>query len=410
MNSQAQPQGSFDSSGQWQPGFHDAQGNWHGGFYDEHSQWQPGFYGPGNQWHGGFYDGAGSWHAGYRTPEGSWVTAQAAPPAAPPAEVPQAGSGVLPTGEQPTQAIPAAAAYSTGEQPTEAVPPLSQEAGAYAYPPEGEQAEEEETKGKGGVFALVAFLLVLLGGGAAAGWWFFLREDDEEPEPEATEEASEEPTEEATAEPEAESTAAPEAEGTDQEPLDEEAAENAPDEEPTPEEEDPATEAEEELTFNRNPADMEITSAQTFNIPNASIGSDSAPVTYTMNRAKLTENHQNGWDLWGLESNGSAPEGHIWLVVDMSIEMPQNQSISFNGGTWTLTATDQNGVSDEHVYHSTAGDIGEWPAGSYGALIAVPEDAEEIALDAELEIFYGGSGTTTVTSTEPIILDFPLAD
>ncbi len=389
MNSQAQPQGSFDSSGQWQPGFHDAQGNWHGGFYDEHSQWQPGFYGPGNQWHGGFYDGAGSWHAGYRTPEGSWVTAQAAPPAAPPAEVPQAGSGVLPTGEQPTQAIPAAAAYSTGEQPTEAVPPLSQEAGAYAYPPEGEQAEEEETKGKGGVFALVAFLLELLGGGAAAGWWYFLREDEDEPDQAAAEEAAEE----TSAEPAEEPVDEPRKEDTDLE------------------EEDPAEEeTQDEPSFDRNPEDMEITSAQTFSIPDAAIGSETAPVTYTVNRAKLTENHQNDWNLWGLEPNGAAPEGQVWLVVDMSISMPQNQNVSFNGGTWTLTATDQNGVSGEHAYNSAAGDIGEWPAGDYGALILIPEDAEEVELEAELQIFYGGSGTTTVTSTEPITLDFPLAD
>lgn len=377
MNGQAQPRGSYDSSGQWQPGFHDAQGTWHGGFYDGHGQWQPGFYGSGNQWHGGFYDHAGAWHAGYRSPDGSWTAQQAPAPAAPPAEVP------LPAG-----AVNTGAQQPISEQPTQVVPQLSQDAGAYVPPP-AEQPAEDELKGKGGACALVAFLLVLLGGAAAAGWWYFLREDEEEPDQAAAEEAAEE----TSAEPAEEPVDEPREEDTDRE------------------EEDPAEEeTQDEPSFDRNPEDMEITSAQTFSIPDAAIGSETAPVTYTVNRAKLTENHQNDWNLWGLEPNGAAPEGQVWLVVDMSISMPQNQNVSFNGGTWTLTATDQNGVSGEHAYNSAAGEIGEWPAGDYGALILIPEDAEEVELEAELQIFYGGSGTTTVTSTEPITLDFPLAD
>ncbi|WP_150460792.1 hypothetical protein [Nesterenkonia ebinurensis] len=389
MNSQAQPQGAYDASGQWQPGFHDARGTWYGGFYDEHGQWQPGFYGPGNQWYGGFYDEHGTWHAGYRTAGGSWEPQHAPSPAVPPAEVPQAAGAAQPSSEQPTQAV---------------VSQLSQDPVAYAYPAAEQQAEDEgEPKGRGGLFALVAFLLVLLGGGVAAGWWFFLREDAEEPEPAATEEATDDPTEEATEEPADEGTEPPGDEGTDDDPDEVEPDEtDDPAEEPVPDEEEPS--------YERNPADMQVAASQTFQIPDAPIGSDAAPVTYTMNRAKLTQNHQDEWDLWGLDPQGAAPAGHIWLVVDMSISMPQNQSVSFDGGAWTLTATDQNGVSDQHTYDSQASGIGEWPAGGYGAIIAVPEDAEEIELDAELEIFYGGSGTTTVTSTEPVILEFPLAD
>ncbi|GAB3847674.1 hypothetical protein [Nesterenkonia populi] len=170
----------------------------------------------------------------------------------------------------------------------------------------------------------------------------------------------------------------------------------------------------------------------TFSFPEQSLsdGDDSAEheTELTISRAMLTYEHEelewdldeyndgynegtsDNWMLYGLESTGPAEAGSIWLILDMRIEMQgPDGTLDFDGGTWTITATDEDGQSTQHEYTSQASGINQWPYGDYGAALQIPISASTVELTAELDIDYGG-GSDTIETDEPVILEFPVED
>lgn len=122
------------------------------------------------------------------------------------------------------------------------------------------------------------------------------------------------------------------------------------------------------------------------------------------------EDHSDNWMLYGLDSTGPAEEGHIWLILDMRIEMQgPDGTLDFDGGTWTITATDEDGETTEHQYTSEASGIDQWPYGNYGAALQIPVSASTVELSAELDIEFDG-GSETIETDEPIILEFPVEE
>ncbi|WP_258934847.1 hypothetical protein [Nesterenkonia pannonica] len=115
--------------------------------------------------------------------------------------------------------------------------------------------------------------------------------------------------------------------------------------------------------------------------------------------------NQDAWMLYGLDSTGPAEPGSIWLILDMRIEIQGPDGVlDFDGGTWTLTAVDQDGSSTQHEYTSEASGIDQWPYGDYGAAFEVPISAATVDLVASLEVEYEGQ-SSTIESATPITLD-----
>lgn len=464
MNDQEPPQGSYDSSGQWQPGIHDANGIWHGGFYDQNQQWQPGFYGTGNQWHGGFYDDAGTWHSGFRTADGAWTVSD-----------------------------------SPAQQP----------------------ANPKKPRGRRARAAMASALTILLLGAGASVWHFFFR-DGSDAAPAATDAPASESGEGATGSPGTEGEEPPdenETEDTAPAALDAGFFSEDPDQfsvvssgdansaevvttvgtltletsfvDEAEVDGEPAQAADREelrlVEWDFTPGDREVhptwgsaevrTSDQTHSLGSleyseasgeflVSAGDDAAFVVEAHGVEQMVslatgERHQelpaagfyrDSWSMEPAQSFTMAPQsisgggnsttvsaaftldeaqvttyeqftqdpqhwpepGYIWVVLDLSIQMTGDaSSFDFNGGQWDVTVSADGDYSVTDTYESQAGGEYGWPNGSYTAAFQVPLDTDEISIDAELRPVFEASGSgwerpqPVFEATNPITLEFP---